>query len=398
MEGEKMRYLLQQYAANKASKQEVAEMFEWLQSPEGEGMLKQLIVDKDGNETQEIAFSQKDWDKMWTVIKRETNPPLRKSIYRSMLRAQAVAAIFLLALAGGIYFLLHKESSKAPAPVAAAGYRNDIPAGGNKAILTLANGSTIVLTGAQKGLLAQQGNTNVVKLASGALEYNIQNKNDGQLLYNTIATPRGGQYQMVLPDGTKVWLNAASSLHFPTAFAGNERSVNLAGEAYFEVAHVVSPVTGKRIPFHVNVNGMDVEVLGTHFNINAYSNEQSIRTTLLEGKVNVTQNGITQKLEPGKQAIVDNETHAITVAEVNTDQAVAWKNGYFRFKVTGIRELMRQVERWYDVEVEYKTTRNDQDYTGIVSRSQNVSALLHMLEGTGTVHFKVEGRRIIVLP
>jgi len=139
-------------------------------------------------------------------------------------------------------------------------------------------------------------------------------------------------------------------------------------------------------------------VLGTHFNIMAYANEQSIKTTLLEGKVNVTDNGITQKLEPGKQAAVDNKTHAITVAEVNTDQVVAWKNGYFRFKFTGIRELMRQVERWYDVDVEYKTDGSDQDYTGIVPRAQNVSTLLHTLEMTGTVHFRVEGRKIQVLP
>jgi len=398
MPGERIGYLLQQYAANRASKEEVEEMFVWLQSVEGGEALKGLIMEKDGNEAPGITLSQQDWDKMWAAIKGAANEPPRKSLFRTMVRLQAAAAVILLVLTGGLFLLMHKEGRKVPSSLAVSQYRNDIPAGGNKAILTLANGSTIVLNGAQKGLLAQQGNTNVVKLANGALAYHTQNKNTSALLYNTISTPRGGQYQMVLPDGSNVWLNAASSLHFPTSFAGNERVVELSGEAYFEVAHVVSSVTGKKIPFHVKVNGMDVEVVGTHFNIMAYSNEQSIRTTLLEGKVNVTQNGITQKLEPGRQAIVDNATHAITVADANTEQAVAWKNGLFRFKMTGIKELMRQVERWYDVDVEYKTMRNDQDYTGIVPRAQNVSALLKMLEVTGTVHFRVEGKKIIVLP
>jgi transmembrane sensor len=199
-----------------------------------------------------------------------------------------------------------------------------------------------------------------------------------------------------LPDGSKVWLNAASSLRFPTSFTGKERLVELKGEAYFEIAKNPS------MPFRVHVDGVgdgtDVKVLGTHFNIMAYANEHNRSTTLLEGMVKVSQDGISQNLQPGRQAIVDNQSHALSVTDANTEQAVAWKNGMFRFRETGIRKLMREVERWYDVDVEYRTLETDQDFTGIVPRAQNISALLHTLELTGTVHFQVEGRKIIVLP
>ena len=387
---------MQQYAANRASKEEVKEMFEWLQTDDGDNALKKLVLEQSREEAPGTAFSQQDWDKMWMVIKGATGRQRKAPVF-AMPLVRVAAAVILFALVGGAWWMLNKAKAKTPAPVAAVHYQNDVAPGGNNAVLTLANGSSIVLNNAQNGLLAQQGNTNVVKLGNGALAYRAQNKNSGELLYNTISTPRGGQYQMALPDGSKVWLNAVSSLHFPTAFTGSERMVELTGEAYFEVAHMVSPA-GKKIPFHVRVNGMDVEVVGTHFNIMAYSNEQGIKTTLLEGKVNVTQNGVTQKLEPGRQATVDNKTQAITVADANTEQAVAWKNGFFRFKMTGIHELMRQVERWYNVDVEYKTDRTDQDYTGIVPRTQNISGLLQTLEMTGTVHFRVEGKKIIVLP
>jgi ferric-dicitrate binding protein FerR (iron transport regulator) len=295
----------------------------------------------------------------------------------------------------------------APGPVASSHYRTDIAPGGNKAMLTLANGSTIVLDSAQDGTLAQQGTTKIIKLDGGALAYRAATDSKGQATdqaigqtgYNTIATPRGGQYRIILPDGSKVWLNAASSLRFPAAFTGGERTVELKGEAYFEIAKNAEK------PFHVRVpaggtggEDMDVEVLGTSFNVMAYANEEKIHTTLLEGKVKVKQGVLAENLSPGRQATVDQTTHAMEVTEGNIDQAVAWKDGLFRFKETDIRELMRQVERWYDVEVVYRTTRGDQDFTGVVSRDKNVSTLLQMLELTGTVHFRIEGKKIIVLP
>jgi ferric-dicitrate binding protein FerR (iron transport regulator) len=312
-----------------------------------------------------------------------------------------------------VYWVTGKRRTVAPGPVANNRYKNDVAPGGNKAVLTLANGSTIVLDSAQDGTLAQQGTTKIIKLDGGALAYHAATDSRGETTeqtkgqtgpteqtgYNTIATPRGGQYRIILPDGSKVWLNAASSLRFPAAFTGSERTVELTGEAYFEIAKNA----GK--PFHVKVpsggtagGSMDVEVLGTSFNVMAYTNEEKIHTTLLEGKVKVKQGAMAENLTPGRQAIVDQNTQAMEVSDANIEQAVAWKDGLFRFKETDIRELMRQVERWYDVDVVYRTDRGDQDFTGVVSRNKNVSTLLQMLELTGTVHFKIEGKRIIVLP
>ena len=258
--------------------------------------------------------------------------------------------------------------------------------------------------------MAKQGNTDIVKIGSGQLVYNAGINKTNALLYNTVSTPSGGKYQLTLPDGSKIWLNAASTLRFPASFVGKERNVALTGEAYFEVAHLTAE-DGQKKPFTVHVSsasgdgGMDVKVLGTHFNIMAYPNEQTIKTTLLEGKVKVTQDGAVKNLEPGMQAIVDKQTHTLKITDANIDQSMGWKNDMFRFKETGIKEIMRQVERWYNVEVEYRTQGSEQDYTGVIPRTQNVSALLQTLELTGTVHFQVEqsnipgkSGKIIVMP
>ncbi len=431
-------YLLQQYSSGRASKEEVAEMFGLLQSEENEALLKDFILDK-SDETEEVIFlPQRNWDRMWHRIK-PAGPfsARRRTLFPGWVRV--AAAVMLVVIGGVAYQLFSKRKINRTMPLAETHYSNDVPPGGHKAILTLANGSTIVLDSAHNGVIGQQGNTNIVKVDAGALAYNAP-ANDklqtaggkvsaaGEVSYNAISTPRGGQYQVVLPDGSKVWLNAASSLRFPTAFAGKERLVELTGEAYFEIAKNTA------MPFRVFVTpplgsgreGMNVKVLGTHFNIKAYSNEQNVRTTLLEGAVKVelpfsagakggagtpdggAGKGMTGKiiaakesevrLQPGRQAIADNATRALSVIDANTEQVVAWKNGMFRFRETSIRELMREVERWYNVDVVYNTDKTDQDFTGIVPRAQNISALLKILEMTGTVHFQIEGKKIIVLP
>jgi ferric-dicitrate binding protein FerR (iron transport regulator) len=340
-----------------------------------------------------VPVTEEEWGNMWNAIQSATfRKPQAKRF--SIAWARAAAAVLVLATGTAVFFLVKQKRAGAPITVTAKKETllHDVAPGGNKAVLTLADGSSIVLDSAHNGSLAQQGNTKILKVDAGQLSYKTGVAMPGQVLYNTIATPRGGQYEVTLADGTEVWLNAASSLRFPTAFTGSERDVELTGEAYFEVAK------NPAMPFHVKVNKMDVQVLGTHFNIMAYSNEQSIKTTLLEGKVKVTGNGVEKNILPGQQAVLDNTSNSLQVKEANVDLAVAWKNGLFRFRETNIRELMRQVERWYDVEVEYKTQGSYQDYTGIVPRSQNVSALLQTLELTGTVHFTVEGKKITVLP
>jgi len=394
-------YLLNQYANEKASREEVEEMFEWMRLAESEEALKSMIAEEwleDGN----TLPGKRDWEKIWAVVRAGTVEGRRARLF-SIARAGVAAALVLMLGGGVLYWVTGKRRAAVPAPVASGHYKNDIVPGGNKAMLTLANGSTIVLDSAQDGTLAQQGSTKIIKLDGGALAYRAAAGSKGQTTeqtgFNTIATPRGGQYRIILPDGSKVWLNAASSLRFPAAFTGTERTVELTGEAYFEIAKNAEK------PFHVKVpsgvtagESMDVEVLGTSFNVMAYTNEEKIHTTLLEGKVKVKQGAMAENLSPGRQAIVDQNTSAIEVADANIEQTVAWKDGLFRFKETDIRELMRQVERWYDVDVVYRTDRGDQDFTGVVSRNKNVSTLLQMLELTGTVHFKIEGKRIIVLP
>ncbi|MEO3408105.1 FecR domain-containing protein [Mucilaginibacter sp. CAU 1740] len=300
-----------------------------------------------------------------------------------------IAAAMLLSISITFYYYRHSaQNSNALA-------LNDIAPGGNKAILTLADGSKLVLDDSKNGKLATQGKTVVQKTGSGMLSYLSAALGTGssEVTYNTITTPRGGQYHVTLPDGTQVWLNAASSLKFPTAFNGKERDVELSGEAYFEV------VKNKAMPFHVASAGQNIEVLGTHFDINGYKDEASLNTTLLEGSVKVAKGALTATLKPGQQSsISNNETNAaIKVSEVeDIDAITAWKDGKFRFGNTDIKTVMRQLSRWYDVEIEYEgKIAADDVFTGTFSRDMTLAKALKLLEFSG-VNFKIEGRKIIV--
>ncbi len=294
-------------------------------------------------------------------------------------------------LAFSTYLLLRNNSNHQTAQTQADNKvaNKDVKPGSDKAVLTLADGSTIMLEDTQNGAVAKQGNTNVVKL-NGKLDYNASGSQTPEILYNTIATPRGGQYEVQLPDGTHVWLNAASSLRFPTAFTGINREVELTGEAFFEVAK------NKSIPFVVNVQHNKVTVLGTHFNINAYSDEKSINTTLLEGSVKFNA-GLQEKLlKPGQQSVFTPATAALTVKPVDINQVIAWKNGFFEFDNTDLATIMRQISRWYDVDISYQTRDSKSLFGGGISRKLNLSEVLHLLETNG-VHFKIENKKVIVL-
>ena len=305
----------------------------------------------------------------------------------------AAAAILLLSLSFGVYTLV-SHPKKAPVLVknSRVNIKNDILPGGNKAILRLANGSVIVLNNVKNGIIARQGNVNIQKTGNGQLIYavNDHNANNSPDNINTVSTPRGGQYELILPDGSKVWLNAASSLSFPTEFTGAERNVKLTGEAYFEVAK------NKSKPFKISVNNMKVEVLGTHFNIMAYDDEANIKTTLMEGAVKIADGASQTLLKPGQQAVLNKINNHINVNYVNTGDAIAWKNGHFVFNHEDIQEVMRKVSRWYDVDIEYGSEIPDDHFEGSINRSVNVSKVIDMLELTGQVHFKIQGRRITV--
>lgn len=266
---------------------------------------------------------------------------------------------------------------------------NDVPAGGNKAILILSNGSRVSLTDASNGELANQAGLKIIKTRDGELVYEVTPvSGDVAVRYNTIETPKGGQYQVNLPDGTRVWLNAASSVRFPTTFANmSQRKVELNGEAYFEVVHA------KNKPFKVIAAGQEVEVLGTHFNINAYADEPAAVTSLLEGSVKITHNLETEMLLPGEQAEVKDH---IRIKKIEGD-VIAWKNGVTSFKDAQITTIMRQIARWYDVEIKYKGEIPEKMFNGDVLRSANLSELIKVMEFSG-LHFKIEGRTITVMP
>jgi transmembrane sensor len=296
-----------------------------------------------------------------------------------IVRISVAAAILSLIAFGGVFFLKAGNHNIAQAP-ANKPLVNDIPPGGEKAILTLADGRKVVLDTASNGSLAVQGGIQVIKLG-GQLSYNQQTKSTG-VLYNTITTPRGGQYQLELADGSKVWLNAASSLRFPTAFVGGDRTVELTGEGYFEVSH--DPAK----PFHVKVNDLDVMDLGTHFNISSYTDESTVRTTLLEGRVEVRNAVNHVYLNPGQQAKVN---------DVNVDEVMAWKNGYFSFNNADIKTVMRQLSRWYDIDVVYEGD-NDETFSGKIDRKLSLKDLLDGL-GQTKVHYRIDGnRKLVILP
>jgi len=314
----------------------------------------------------------------------------------------AAAAACVLAVAG--IFLLHHSPSPRPAVVKAPVAPAVIIPAGNKAVLTLANGSRVTLDSAADGLLAKQGGVLVVKLSGGQLAYKAPKPGTvlGDLaatgtpapadhpLYNEIATPRGGFYEVLLPDGSKVWLDAASSLRFPTAFNGPSRQVDLTGEAYFEVA------PNPRQPFLINTQGVTVQVLGTELNLMAYSDEDAIRTTLVSGSVRVVRGDKGQQIKPGEQAAWLHGAQGWQVSTPDMKQVLAWKRLEFRFEGLSMDAIMRQIARWYDVDIEYRGPLPAGEFSGVISRKRSVTDLLAVLEQTDIVHFSLEGRKIVV--
>lgn len=300
----------------------------------------------------------------------------------------AIAASVIIALSAGSYFLIHKQQ-----PVQQVAKNQIIVPGSKKAILTLSNGQQINLNDAKAGTLAQQGNTNVIKTADGQVIYNEQSKSGtGQeVIYNTITTPRGGYYPLKMADGTIAVLDAASSIKYPVSFTGKERLVEITGQVYFKVTH------NAMLPFKLKVKGEVIEDLGTEFNVNAYDDEPYIRTTLVEGSVKVIKGQQSILLKPGQQAIAEQDKDNIRVKEVETQDVIAWKNGQTSFKNEDIKEIMRQVARWYDVDVEYQGDLPNTPFVGGISRNANLSDLLKILQ-FNDVHFTVEGKKITVKP
>ena len=323
-----------------------------------------------------------------------------------------IAAAVLLLLAGGTGLFIwfnKRQQAMALQTSPESRFKNDIAPGGNKAILTLANGHTILLDSSSNGTLARQGNTSIVKLNSGQLAY--QPASDQQtdypsaaaaLSYNTLSTPRGGQYQLTLPDGSKVWLNAASSIRYPTAFTGKERKVEISGEAYFEIAKnaaqpfkvkIIAPAMGGNASSGYAGAGSEIEVLGTSFNIMAYEDDTVASTTLLEGAVKVTIGANSRTLSPGQQLKAGNKGSIQLIPDVDIQKTIAWKNGKFIFYNDDIVSIMKQLTRWYDIDVRMEQMVHDH-YTGRISRQVNISQVLKMMEAAGGVSFSVQGKEV----
>ena len=317
--------------------------------------------------------------------------------------SMAAAAILLLAIGG--WFITTQGKTATPiaqtSPATPKENHSDIGPGTNKATLTLADGSTVTLDSAGTGNLAQQGNARVIKSADGQIQYaSAGDKNPAEktekTVYNLLSTPRGGQYRLRLQDGTNVWLNASSSIRYPTAFTGKERKVEITGEAYFEVAKNAA------MPFRVSVTDPNtgeqatgIEVLGTEFNVNAYKDEADQRTTLIEGAVRVTRGSSAVTLKPAQQAIISADRNIKTAAPDNIDQIVAWKNGAFQFDNDDVPSIMRQISRWYDVDVEYQGKQPEDRFTGRFSRNTSLAGVLQILHLSG-VQLSAENKRIVI--
>jgi transmembrane sensor len=356
-------------------------------SPEEIDLLETWYVNHDQLFQQEIGEAKMEQD--LEDISRNL-PGIRRKVV--LWPRIAAAASIILALSAGGYFLLHKQQPQQTAQ----NQKHDILPGRNQATLTLANGQKIILTKALNGKLAQLGATTVKAQGGNGVSYIkgvTANPAVETIVYNTLSTSRGEQspYPLILSDGTKVWLNAASSITFPTTFTGSERRVKVTGEVYFEVVHHAA------LPFNVSVKGENIEDIGTHFNINAYDDEAAVRTTLLEGAISVATNGHKVILQPGQQAVIHHGKSTIIVEQADTQEAIAWKEGMFRFTDESLASIMRKVSRWYDVDIEYTDNSvKDLPFGAVSTRFTNVSQVLKMMEMTKEVHFKIEGKTIIV--
>jgi hypothetical protein len=391
MQKEKIRELINRYMAGQLSSSEEEELLQLI-APGDDAMalevLQNMIQENAANTP--LPGSNPDPGLLLQKILSVDKPLPPPAIIRHLLwRRFAIACCFILAVGLSYYFWPVKgDNQSRPSHLNPYTVINDAPPGSQGAYLTLGNGQKILLDSQSRGEIAKQGNT-TISIKDGRLIYDAGTTGP-EIYYNTMSTPKGRHYQLTLPDGSEVWLNAASSITYPTAFSASERKVTITGEAYFEVAK------DKTRPFRVNVNDQtEVEVLGTHFNINAYADEGTIRTTLLEGSVKVIGNGKQAVISPGQQVISGTQFSIIKNADVA--QATAWRTGYFNFNNTDIRLVIKQLERWYDVDVAFEGTLKPKLIYGKMQRDLYLSQVLDILKKLG-VKYRLEGKKLTIIP
>ncbi|MBO9151251.1 FecR family protein [Chitinophaga sp. GCM10012297] len=385
---ERLLYLMERYFQGACTEDERRELAQFIGTEQDDDLLKEVLDDTWERFQPESPMPEAMSGRIQRALTGAPVVPVRK---RRPLMAAAAAVLLLLA-AGGLW-LSREQSASVQQPSVAQVQKapvHDVAPGGSKAVLTLGDGTVIELDSSRNGVVAQQGSVKVVKLANGQLAYEREGQAPAEILFNTMRTPRGGEYRLTLPDGSRVWLNAASSVTYPTMFAGEIREVSITGEAYFEVAERAD------MPFRVKTAGMTVEVLGTHFNVNAYTEEKTIRTTLLEGAVKVRAGGSEALLKPGQQAGLQGNGRLNIKNNVNVDEVVAWKNGLFQFTDADMPAVMRQLENWYDVNVIYEGNVPERSFGGAIQRSLPLAQVLKILEESN-VKFRLEGRNIYVM-
>jgi ferric-dicitrate binding protein FerR (iron transport regulator) len=398
-EAHRVAYLIAGYIRQTLTEKEHDELDEWITASDENQRLFEKLTDpiaiqkglREMNMPDEEAALRSIKSKIRFSDKEKTEEKRRWMPYN-------IAASIIILAGLVIFFMVNKKTKTGKAEIVMT---NEIKPGGNFAELTLSNGKVVNLYEAKNGLIDSTNGNEVLKPAEGQISY--ENHSNAESEFHVLKTPAGGQYSITLPDGSRVWLNSLSSLKYPVSFSGTERVVELEGEGYFEVSTAPSnsPKGGgqSKTPFVVKVNGMRVEVLGTHFNINAYKNEPTINTTLLEGRVIVSrESGVgSQELKPGEQArLMENGEFKIE-SGVDVSETVAWKNGMFQFKDASIENVMRQVARWYDIEIVYDGKVNHH-FNATIYRKESIIKLLKVLEETNEVHFTVEGRKIVVRP
>ena len=382
MEKQYVIYLVQQYLSGQLTASQRGELFGWLESEGNRTAFVDIVTPMMLASQERKEYSEEEWGEVLQVIlgsdKVRETPVRRMSPSRSGMWLAAASVVVLVAI-GGYWRYIHREPSQRPSIAV-----HDVAPGGNKAVLTLSGGRRLVLDSTAADTVLTEG-ADIVANTGGRLAYKTGNSTDTEIAYNTLTTPRGGQYQLTLPDGTKVWLDAASSIKYPTTFTGKERVVTVTGEAYLEVAHL------EHQPFKVMVGGRTIEDLGTHFNINAYDDEPTRKVTLLEGSVKVE--GVL--LAPGEQAVIDPVSGKINIQRVETDQVVAWVKGKLSMDNLDVREIMRQVSRWYDVDVVYEGSIPQGRFWGVINRNVALSNMLGVMRENG-IRVNLEGKKIIV--
>lgn len=384
LQQQRYRVLLDGHKANRLTETEEVELFALLNKPEYQILLEQDILEQ-LRLVQESGPFLSD-----AATKRISQEIINTKPEQTPWKKWAVAAAVLL-MGTAAWLLLQNQANPYKSPAVATNTtKHDVAPGGNKATLTLADGANVVLDSLANGIITQQGNTIILKPANGRLTYSakVNAGRPASIVYNTLSVPRKGKFQLRLEDGSDVWMNAASTLRFPASFNGVNRTVELEGEAYFEIA------ANRKQPFHVKINGINLEVLGTSFNVMAYKNEDHISATILSGAVRVSRGDSETLLSPGQQLQLK-EGNVQILKNVDTEQAIAWKENNFYFKNASISVIMRAIARWYDVEIVYQDDCKERFFARL-SRDLPLSHVLKALELTGKVHFQINENKITV--